>query len=89
MTEKNAFTSVRPRGVDRAIPASVGLQKNNRGAEPPKIGKAAMVALDRTGRRTVDLAPRDSRVHINTPSESLAMQDKQRKIAGKVGGAGR
>lgn len=86
MTEKtgNAFTMVRPKGANTS--PSPKLAAVNRGAEPPKIGKAALVALDRTGRRTVSLAPMPSNIHINSPKESLAMQDKERKIAGKVRG---
>ncbi len=79
----NAFTTVRPKGASTS--PSPKLANVNRGAEPPKIGKAAQVAMDRTGRRTVSLEPMPSKIHINTPKESLAMQDKQRKIAGKPG----
>lgn len=79
----NAFTTVRPKGANTS--PSPKPTPMNRGAEPPKIGKAAQFALDRTGRRTVSLEPMPSKIHINTPKESLAMQDKQRKIAGKIG----
>lgn len=82
----NAFQMARPRGATTSpSPKPVSM---NRGPEPPKIGNAAQVALDRTGRRTVSLEPMPSKIHINSPKESLAMQDKQRKIAGKPG-AGR
>ena len=79
----NAFTTVRPKGASTS--PSPKLANVNRGAEPPKIGKAAQVAMDRTGRRTVSLDPMPSHIHINSPKESVAMQDKQRKIAGKPG----
>lgn len=84
-TEKtgNAFTMVRPQGANTS--SSPKPTPMNRGAEPPEVGKAAQFALDRTGSRTVSLEPMPSHIHINSPKESVAMQDKQRKIAGKPG----
>lgn len=83
----NAFTSVRPRGTD--IAPSAKPKNVNKGRAPPPLNGSGPVAMDRAGRKNVSLEPRDSKLHINNPNESLAMQDKQRKIAGKVGGAGR
>lgn len=76
----NAFTTgLRPRGPD--VAEKPRKRRAATTAEQPKA-----YALDRTGRRTVDLAPRARAVHFATVLESLAMQDKRRRIQGAAPG---
>lgn len=78
----NAFTSARPRGPD--VAEKPRKRRTDASTKPPKA-----YALDRTGRRTVDLAPRALAVHFETVLESRAMQDKRRRIqGGALGGQG-
>ena len=74
----NAFTSVRPRGVDTA-PAKAPRKTNT--SKAPKEGNVHL-ALDRNGRRTVTLAPRASGITIETREQSAASLAKTQRIKG-------
>lgn len=77
---QNAFTTVRPRGPDRNIPA-----------KPPKRQKpgAALTikkkALDANGRKTVDLAPRTAG-QIVIESRERAQAGVDRRVGISKGG---
>ena len=75
----NAFTSVRPRGVDTA-PAKAPRQANH--SKAPKEGNVHL-ALDRNGRRTVSLERRTKGgITIETREQSAASLAKTQRIRG-------
>jgi hypothetical protein len=76
----NAFTSVRPRGVDTA-PAKAP-RKTNR-SKAPKEGNVHLL-LDSNGRQTVSLERRTSGITIENREQRLANEAKQARIAGGV-----
>ena len=78
MTMQNAFTSVRPRGVDTA-PAKAPRKTNHSSA--PKDGNVHL-ALDRNGRRTVSLERKTKGgITIESRTASAASVEKRRKIS--------
>ena len=78
MIVHNAFTSVRPRGVDTA-PAKAP-RKTNHG-KAPKDGNVHL-ALDRNGRRTVSLERRTKGgITIESREQSAASLAKTQRIA--------
>lgn len=83
---ENAFTMVRPRGPDLDIPA-LPPRKTNTSKAPASGPVPALIAFDRTGRRTVSLERKtkggitlDSR-----PASAATLAKKARESAG--GGA--
>lgn len=83
MTMQNAFTSVRPRGVDTA-PAKAPRKTNH--SRAPVEGNVQQ-ALDRNGRPTVGMKPRtQGGITLNTRRPSAATLAKQAR-AGSGGGA--
>ena len=80
MTMQNAFTSVRPRGVDTA-PAKAPRKTNHSSA--PKDGNVHL-ALDRNGRRTVSLERRPSGITIENREQGAASLARYQCIAGGV-----
>ena len=78
MTMQNAFTSVRPRGVDTA-PAKAPRKTDT--SRAPMEGNVHLT-LDRNGRRAVPLAPRASGVTIETREQSAASLAKAQRIKG-------
>ena len=74
----NAFTSLRPRGVDTA-PAKAPRKTNT--SRAPKEGNVHLL-LDSNGRRTVSLAPRASGITIETREQSAASLAKTQRIKG-------
>ena len=77
MTTQNAFTMVRPRGVDTA-PAKAP-RKNNRSTAP--IEGNVQQALDSNGRRTVSLERRTKGgITIETREQSAASLAKTQRI---------
>ena len=75
----NAFTSVRPRGVD--APAKAHRKTNH--SRAPKSGNAHL-ALDRNGRRTVSLERRTKGgITIENREQSAASLAKTQRIKGE------
>ncbi len=74
----NAFTSVRPRGQD-AAPAKAPRKTNH--SRAPIEGNVQQV-LDRTGRRTVSLAPRTTGgIVIENREQGAASVAKRQRIS--------
>ena len=73
----NAFTSVRPRGVD--APAKAPRKTST--SKAPMEGNVHL-ALDRNGRRAVPLAPRASGITIESREQSAASLAKTQRIKG-------
>lgn len=73
----NAFTSVRPRGVDTA-PAKAPRKTNH--SKAPKSGNVHLL-LDSNGRQTVSLEPRKSGIVIESREQKLASEAKTARIA--------
>ena len=81
MTMQNAFTSVRPRGVDTA-PAKTP-RKTNHSKAPMDGNVHEMLAYDRNGRRTVSLERRTKGgITIETREQSAASLAKTQRIKG-------
>lgn len=81
MTMQNAFTSVRPRGVDTA-PAKAP-RKTNRSKAPMDGNVHEVLAYDRNGRRTVSLERRTKGgITIETREQSAASLAKTQRIKG-------
>ena len=78
MTMQNAFTSVRPRGVDTA-PSKAPRKTNH--SKAPMEGNAHLL-LDSNGRRTVSLERRTSGITIETREQWAASLAKAQRIRG-------
>ena len=79
MTMQNAFTSVRPRGVDTA-PAKAPRKTNH--SKAPMEGNVHLL-LDSNGRRTVSLERRTKGgITIETREQSAASLAKTQRIKG-------
>ena len=77
----NAFTSVRPRGVDTA-PAKAP-RKTNHSKAPMDGNVHEVLAYDRHGRRTVSLERKTKGgIVIETPEQSAASLAKTQRIKG-------
>ena len=74
----NAFTSVRPRGVDTA-PAKAPRKTNH--SKAPKSGNVHLL-LDSNGRQTVSLERRPSGITIETREQWAASLAKTQRIKG-------
>ena len=76
----NAFTSVRPRGVD--APAKAPRKTNH--SKAPKVGNVHLL-LDSNGRQTVSLERRTKGgITIETREQKLASEAKLARLAGGV-----
>ena len=81
MTMQNAFTSVRPRGVDTA-PAKAP-RKTNHSKAPMDGNVHEVLAYDRNGRRTVSLERKTKGgITIETREQSAASLAKTQRIKG-------
>jgi hypothetical protein len=76
----NAFTSVRPRGVDTA-PAKAPRKTNH--SRAPKQGNVHLL-LDSNGRQTVSLERRTSGITIENRDQRLASEAKLARLVGGV-----
>lgn len=75
----NAFTSVRPRGVD--APAKAPRKTNH--SKAPKEGSLRLL-LDSNGRQTVSLERRPSGITIENREQRLANEAKLARLVGGV-----
>ena len=80
MTTQNAFTSVRPRGVDTA-PAKAPRKTNH--SKAPKEGSVHLL-YDSNGRQTVSLERRPSGITIENREQKLAAEAKLARLVGGV-----
>jgi len=74
----NAFTTVRPRGPDLAIPA----KQPKRKTPGLPLTVHSKRAFDSRGRRTIDLAPRTKgQIVIESRAQAQASVDKRMRIS--------
>jgi hypothetical protein len=74
----NAFTSVRPRGVDTA---PVKAPRKTNSSRAPQQGNVHLL-LDRKGRATVSLAPRKSGIVIEGREKGAESIERRKRIKG-------